>query len=290
MMSGARGRIRATQGIVMRRLLVAVALIASLSEALAGGPEVPVLRGSDGFVAPAPRAIRWSGFYAGGHVGYGYASMDFATSTQALVAHSLRELALEAESMPSTWQVLGKTNTHGGSGGGFFGYNNRWEDVVLGFEFNYSRVSYGSEAPLSPISRVTSAGGNIYLVNITGGASMQITDLATVRARAAVSVENFLPYFMIGVAAGRANIARTATVSGIETVPTEPPIVTPFSFTESEEKRGAFIFGWSIGGGLDAMVMPNVFLRAEYEFVAFSPLWGIKSNINTVRLGGGFKF
>jgi outer membrane immunogenic protein len=276
----------------MRRLLVAVALIASLSDAVAGGLEVPVLRGSDGFVAPVPRAIRWSGFYAGGHVGYGYASMDFATSTQDLVAHSLRELALEAESMPSTWQVLGKTNTGGGSAGGFFGYNNRWEDVVLGFELNYSRVSHGSDAPLSPITRVTAAGGNIYLVNVTGGASMKITDLATVRARAGVSVENFLPYVMIGVAAGRADVSRTATVSGQENPDPICPSATctPFSFTESEEKKGAFIFGWSIGGGLDVMVMPNVFLRAEYEFVAFSPLWDIKANINTVRLGGGFKF
>ncbi len=38
------------------------------------------------------------------------------------------------------------------------------------------------------------------------------------------------------------------------------------------------------------MVMPNVFLREEYEYVAFSPVWGIKSNLNTVRVGGGLKF
>ena len=281
----------------MRCLLVAAGLIASMTDAFAGGFELPVLRGSDAYVQP-PRLVNWSGFYGGGQVGYGVASMDFATSTRELVAHMLRELALESEQQPSQWQVLGKSNTGGSSAGFFFGYNNRWEDVVLGFEFNYSRVSFASSAPVSPITRLTSAGGNTYLVNITGGASMHITDLATVRARAGASVENFLPYAMIGVAVGRANLSRTATVSGQQN-PTIPPIpcdafatppCVPFSFTEAESKAGAFLLGWSLGGGVDVMVMPNVFLRAEYEYLAFAPIWDIKSAINTVRIGAGFKF
>ncbi|HZN31282.1 MAG TPA: outer membrane beta-barrel protein [Xanthobacteraceae bacterium] len=277
----------------MRRLLVALGLIASMSDALAGGFETPILRGSDAYVpvAPAPQLIKWSGFYAGGHVGYGFAAMNFAGATQVPIAHMLRELILENEQHPSQWQVLGKTDTGGASAGGFFGYNNRWEDVILGFELNYSRVSHRADAPVSPIARVTStSNGLVYLVNLTGGASMHITDLATLRARAGVQVENFLPYLMIGLAAGRANISRSATVTGTETIPSDPPVVTPFSFTEGETKNGAFLFGWSLGGGLDMMVMPNVFLRAEAEYVAFSPVWEIKANIATVRLGGGIKF
>jgi opacity protein-like surface antigen len=222
----------------MRRLLVAVGLIASMSDALAGGFETPVLRGSDGYVpaAPAPQLIKWSGFYAGGHAGYGFASMNFAGATREPIAHMLRELALENQQHPSQWQVLGKTDTGGASAGFFFGYNNRWEDVILGFEFNYSRVNHRADTPVSPITRVTAtSNGLVYLVNLTGAASMQITDLATVRARAGVQVENFLPYVMIGVAAGRANLSRSATVIGTETVTSDPPIVTPFLFTD--EKR-----------------------------------------------------
>jgi outer membrane immunogenic protein len=293
MMSGARKRICATKGTVMRRLLVAVGLIASMSDALAGGFETPVLRGSDGYVpaAPAPQLLKWSGFYAGAHVGYGFASMDFSRTTQTLVSHMLRELLLESEQHPSLWGVLGKTDAGGASAGGFIGYNNRWEDVILGFELNYSRVSHHADAPVSEITRVTAtSNGLVYLVNLIGGASMHITDLATIRARAGVQVENFLPYAMIGVAVGRANISRTATVTGTETTTTDPPIVTPFFFSEGESKNGAFIYGWSLGGGLDMMVMPNVFLRAEAEYVAFSPVWQIKANVTTVRFGGGIKF
>jgi outer membrane immunogenic protein len=279
----------------MRRLLVAFGLIASMSDALAGGFETPILRGSDAYVPaapqPAPQLVKWSGFYGGGHVSYGFASMDFARASQEPVAHMLRELLLENEQHPSQWQVLGKANAGGGGGGVFFGYNNRWEDVILGFELNYSRVSHHADAPVSPISRVTAtSNGLIYLVNLTGAASMHITDLATIRARAGVQVENFLPYVMIGAAAGRANISRSAIVIGTESTTTDPPIVTPFTFSEGETKNGAFLFGWSVGGGLDMMVMPNVFLRAEAEYVAFSPVWQIKANVITARVGGGFKF
>ena len=101
--------------------------------------------------------------------------MDFRTTTRDLVAHSLRELALESVAQPSTWEVLGKADPHGTALGLFFGYNNCWENVILGFEFNYSRVSFSGTAPVSPIARVTSAGGNTYLVNLTGAAAMHIT-------------------------------------------------------------------------------------------------------------------
>jgi opacity protein-like surface antigen len=36
--------------------------------------------------------------------------------------------------------------------------------------------------------------------------------------------------------------------------------------------------------------MPNVFVRGEYEYVGFAPIWGIKTAVNTARVGLGFKF
>jgi hypothetical protein len=38
------------------------------------------------------------------------------------------------------------------------------------------------------------------------------------------------------------------------------------------------------------MVMPHVFLRAEYEAVAFSPIWNITAIVQTGRVGMGYKF
>jgi len=132
-------------------------------------------------------------------------------------------------------------------------------------------------------------------LTITGSASMRITDYGTLRARAGYEVGNFLPFAMIGAAFGRANIVRSATASGQENpnavCPSpRPPPCTPFIFSESDGKTGAFIYGWMLGGGLEIMVMPQVFLRGEYEYVAFSPVWSIKANIQTVRMGVGYKF
>ena len=280
----------------MRRLLVAFGLLASISGADAADYGLPTLRGAE-LVVPAAAACctRWDGFYVGGQVGYSVASLNFATSTQELVAHMLRELALESVAQVSTWQVLGKADVGAGSYGGFIGYNIGWENLILGFELNYSHTDLSADAPVSPITRVTAANGNTYLITVTGGASMRITDIATVRARAGFEIGNFLPYFMIGAAVGRADLARTATAFGQENPadPCGPPInptCTPFLFTESEVRNGAFVYGWSLGGGLDVMLMPNVFLRGEYEYVAFAPVWHIKANVQTARAGLGFKF
>jgi len=282
----------------MRRLLAALGLIVAISDAFAGDLMLPTLRGSDNLVPGNPTYPRWSGFYAGGQVGIGLANMDFAGATRGLIAFSLRELALENEQHPSTWQVLEKADTKASSIGGFVGYNTRFDDVILGLDFNYNRASFNANAPISPIGRITSAGGNTYLVNLTGSASLHITDVAGLRARAGYAVGNFLPYFTIGVAAGRADFARSATASGAENPPTGYPTVpcdplagcTVFSFTRSEAKQGAFMYGWSMGGGIDMLVLPNVFVRAEFEYIAFTSIAEIKAAISTGRLGLGVKF
>ena len=110
------------------------------------------------------------------------------------------------------------------------------------------------------------------------------------RARAGVQVEQF-PALCDDRRGGRPRqYLALGDVSGTETIPNDPPIVTPFFFTEGETKNGAFLFGWSLGGGLDVMVMPNVFLRARSRICGFSPVRDIKANITTVRVGAGIKF
>jgi outer membrane immunogenic protein len=276
------------QGAAMRRLLAVLGLVAVTSNAFAGG-DLPTLRGSEVFQPVAPACCqRWGGLYFGGQLGFGVASVDFSGATQDLVAHMLRVTQLEAEQSVSTWQTLGKSDKTGSNFGGFVGFNNAWESLILGFEFNYNRTNHSTDAPVFPITRVVGVGSNVDTTTLTGAASINIIDVATVRARAGYEVGNFLPYFMIGVAAGRADVARSATATVTEAPPGGPPAT--FVFTEGNTKNGAFIFGWSLGGGIDAMILPNVFLRGEYEFVAFSPIFGIKVSTNTGRVGLGIKF
>jgi outer membrane immunogenic protein len=72
--------------------------------------------------------------------------------------------------------------------------------------------------------------------------------------------------------------------------PPPQPVVTPFDFSLSETKNAHFIYGWTAGLGVDVMVMPNVFVRAEVEYVGFSAAQGIKADLGTARVGGGVKF
>jgi hypothetical protein len=46
--------------------------------------------------------------------------------------------------------------------------------------------------------------------------------------------------------------------------------------------------GWGLG--LDVAIMPKVFLRGEWETIAFTNVGGIASSPNTMRAGVGVRF
>jgi outer membrane immunogenic protein len=286
----------------MRRLFVALALLGFGSGASAGEyeiPDLPTLRGSSPFVPAAPTYSRWSGFYVGGHAGYGMAHMDFGGATQSLLAFVLRELALENEQHVSRWKVLDAKDTHSSSFGGFVGFNTQWDDVMLGFDLQYGKSSFSATATASPLSRRTTAGGNVYDVTVTGAASMNIHDWGSARVRGGWILGNFMPFATAGMAVGRADITRSATVVGRENPPDppttcaadfDPPICVPFNYTNAVSKNNAFIYGWTAGLGFDYLLTSNVFVRAEYEYAGFTTVQGIKPSISTARIGAGLKF
>jgi outer membrane immunogenic protein len=247
--------------------------------------------------APAPvpaKTNSWAGFYIGGQVSFSDAGGDFSKTTQDPVAFALRETTLESQVAPSSWPVLGKTNHSAVGFGGFAGFNTQFERLVLGVEANYDHAALSLTAPNSPISRMTSAGGNAYLVNITGSGTMTDLNFGTLRARAGWALGNFLPYAFAGVALGESNVAIAATVSGQQNPNPgcsggSPPCV-PFSFTGTAGRSSEFMYGFNVGLGVDVALTPNVFLRAEYEYVQFAPVANLIVDVNSVRGGAGFKF
>jgi opacity protein-like surface antigen len=60
--------------------------------------------------------------------------------------------------------------------------------------------------------------------------------------------------------------------------------------TESDSKNNAIAGGVLAGLGLDVAVLPNVFVRAEWEYIAFAPVGGIRTTLNTGRVGIGARF
>ncbi len=287
----------------MRCLFVALGLIVSIPGALAQEFELPTLRGSEVISAPPPSFSGWAGFYAGGQIGFSNASADFTPSVNDLADFIVRGSIFE--STVSNLALLPKDRTNAGSLGVFGGYNAQWEGVILGFEVNYNRTDLKLSSSGSVTLRIANdasapAGHHFFYDPFTtsGQAAIRVTDLMTFRARAGWTAGQFLPYGFLGVAVARADFSRSATVSYLRTdipdttIPPQPPII-PLApvvfgpFTQGDVKNGAFYYGYAGGLGVDICLMPNVFLRGEWEFIQVQSL---RLNINTARTGIGIKF
>jgi len=287
----------------MRIVTAFCALACFASQALAQDFDRPTLRGSNIHELASPPSYRWAGLYGGGQIGFTGANINVSAGTGDLVQYIVRNSVLESSGVPS-WTTLSNGSTGGTSWGVFVGYNFQWDQAVLGGEVNYSRTFLSHSAAdsmarsLQNDSQAPAGHHFIYDVTVASSASVQITDFATFRARAGWSAGRFLPYMFGGVAVGMANINRSATVTSVRTdvpdvtVPVTPPIpVSTFGpVTQSDNKQGAFAYGVTAGLGVDAAILPNVFLRGEWEFIQFAPVNNVTIAVNTVRAGIGVKF
>jgi opacity protein-like surface antigen len=288
----------------MRCLLVALglvtSLIAALPDAFAQEFELPTLGGPPALLAAPPAFTGWGGVYFGGQVGYSSSGVDFSNGVNDLSSFIVRNSIFEA--MASNFSVLPKVTANAASYGWFVGYNSQWEGAMLGLEVNYNRTNIGPGASGAETLRIASDAsappGHHFVYdpfNVSGVAGFRITDFATLRARAGWTVGQFMPYAFLGAAVVRADVFRSATVSYTRTDfpdltnPPTPPLPTQ-SFgpvTQTDAKTGAFSYGYAAGLGLDFCLMPNVFVRGEWEFIEVRSM---RATINTVRSGIGVKF
>jgi opacity protein-like surface antigen len=108
-----------------------------------------------------------------------------------------------------------------------------------------------------------------------------------------------MPYAFLGLAVARADVSRSATVTwdrtdvpDVQTPPTPPLTPIPPASgggTKAEVQNGGFYYGYAGGLGMDVFLMPNVFVRGEWEYVGM-PIQSMHVNINTVRAAVGVKF
>ncbi|WP_315835367.1 outer membrane protein [Bradyrhizobium prioriisuperbiae] len=292
----------------MRRLVLAAVMAVMAQGAQAADlpdlSDLPILRGgfSDGL---SRSSVNWQGAYIGGQFGYSSGAMDFSKATQSLTAYALQNVAIG--DVVSKWTLLGKSSPTSTTFGGFVGWNSQWDDVVVGIEANYSRlsglagssvnnslpaVSVDDSKCIVPPTGTTGQCG----VQLSGNASAKITDVLTLRGRAGWAVDNFMPYVFGGLAVGRANIYRAATVTETDTFYTTatPPVQAGPTITsvysQAQSGNGVFIYGYTLGVGLEAMLFGNVFARGEYEYIKFQTVNNIDLRMNTVRAGVGYKF
>jgi outer membrane immunogenic protein len=301
----------------MRRLLLAAAMVGTAYGAQAA--DMPdFLRGS---FAPAPATKVWEGWYAGGRVDYSSAEIDFSHAPKSLTNFMLRNNVLQDP--VSQWALLSKNHAQGTGFGGFVGRNFQWTDVVLGVEANYNYLNSlaSSSTNSMALGIVNPAGssppdGHTYTYNtrLDGNAALQIKDVLTFRGRAGWSAGNFMPYMFGGIAVGRMDAARSATITynlqDDYDVPVQsfagfdakgnPIIITnivhhrDFSSTiaasQTEQRTNSFVAGWTAGLGVEYCLWGNLFVRGEWEYIRFISVKDIAVSTHNARAGIGYKF
>lgn len=293
--SAAPARAGEMENAAVRRVICAAIVLACAPNAYAG--DFDILRGT----VPT---YHWGGFYAAGQVGFSSANANFGTATRSEVAFILRNTTINADEGLSNWAVLPSQRSTGAGGlGGFVGYNVEWQDIVLGLEANYNRVSLttsssGSESRTFFDSNGLPSGHNyFYNATVSAQSSLHMTDIATFRARAGVEVSNFLPYGFVGFALGRANYSNSANVqfTAVDEPAAQVPPLTPlpslaFNQSQGQAQDSTFVYGVTTGIGTDIGLLPNVFLRGELEYIYFFPVDGIHVTVASARVGAGVKF
>jgi len=236
----------------------------------------------------APDYVRWDGLVFGATIGRSNMSTDFGTGTSSQIAYILRNSTLEDEAQPSSWTTLPKDVTSSNQFGGFLGYNWQWDELVVGAEIAYNHPSSLDSKASDSIDRiVTTSDGVTHDVLLQSQASLKLIDYATVRARAGYAFGQFLPYGVLGVGIGRFDYSVSATVTDHQSgafTGTFGPV------TQTDAKNDVIDAGFVMGLGMDVAVMPNVFLRAEWEYIIWAPVNSIKPSLNTGRVGIAVRF
>jgi outer membrane immunogenic protein len=235
--------------------------------------------------------VRWDGFQLGGFVGYSNLQSDFTKATRDPLSRMLRELTLQDENHISDWQVLGSDGATGRSYGGYIGYNWQLDGIVVGLDaaYNYTRGMTTTSGP-ETLARntVVQSSGTSYNVAITGESMLTLHDWATLRARVGYPMGQFMPYAFAGGAVGRFDYRTTTTVVVVQDPAGTPVTLGPI--TETKQKTNAISPGVTAGLGVDISLLPNMYLRAEYEFTGFAEMAGIRPTVQTGRVGLGFRF
>lgn len=283
----------------------AVALATIGTAAAADVPDLDdsFLRGSLGPRLAPPSYANWGGFYFGGQVGMSSGNINYSDSLSSLTGYILRDSVLHDD--VTSLQTMGQESRSHTNFGAFLGYNYQFADpIVLGFEANYtvlgleSNTQDGLTRIISNDHGAPSGHHYFYTTTVTGKASVHIKDFATLRGRAGWEIGQFLPYAFGGIAVGRADYSRSATVKYTvkdkpdpgdpPPIPDPPPNFGPVTNTDAQSNSIAY--GFAAGLGVDVSVLPNVFVRAEWEYVQFAPIHDIQVNINSGRVGVGLKF
>jgi len=220
--------------------LLAVASVAALIAGGALAADLPSRKAAPAYVPPPPPPPLWTGFYAGLNLGGGWSSSTINNAQLSPYASSVDgKLYL----LPGNGQ--GGSNAGGVVGGGQIGYNYQFgNSFLVGFETDIQGTSMSSNTGnnnqiLYPDPNF--AGSFLVPLSPGGNPGIALNWFGTVRGRAGFLITPTLLLYGTGgfayggVSGGYSNFSNTRT-------------------------------GWTAGGGVEWLFMPNWSAKAEYLF------------------------
>lgn len=212
-------------------------------------------------VAPV---YNWTGFYVGGHVGYGWAS-----DTETQLVGTLFFPAGTA----------GTINSNGVLGGVQAGFNYQVSNWVFGVEGDFSWTNANG----------STTGVSTLFPGVTSTSTAQYDSYATVTGRVGYAWDNWLVYAKGGGAFARVEYGGSSFVPGPGTL-----VANPISDTLS---------GWTAGGGLEYGFLNNWSAKAEYNYLDFGttqraftvagivgPATNFDTHVHMVKFGLNYRF
>jgi opacity protein-like surface antigen len=240
----------------------------------------------------------WSGFYFGGGAGISDTKFKPSKGVGDLVNYAYRNTAIGQQNNLSA--LVGNLTEKRDSGSTFFGiigYNYLFDDVVIGFELDYTKSNYAYRLG-DYISREYNRPGvpsDRQGISIASNQGATLNDYATARLRMGWAYGRLMPYATIGGAVGRFNTVSQITTDSQFRVNAGLPDesiqqVDGYPLTVGGRKKNTYTFGMTAGAGVDWALTDNLFLRAEYQFIRFAEIEGTTTTINTGRVAAALKF
>jgi outer membrane immunogenic protein len=239
---------------MLRRILLASAgAMALAGPALAAEPLPPP-------PPPPPPPPMWTGFYAGLNAGGTWSSNNSINTaalpvTEELVPTDFTPLAdVSAQLATNSVQV----QNSGFIGGGQWGYNYQWNNWVLGAEGDFQGIA-SSNPTDTRFSQATAVVAGVALpTDQLLTASRRLDWLGTDRGRIGFLIwPTFLVYGTGGLAYGE---TRTSVAIG-QTV-----VFPGFTSTIAFGSFNQTLAGWTAGGGVEWLFLPNWSLKVEYLY------------------------
>ena len=269
---------------------LSLVLTASVFAADLPGNKPPV------YVPPPPPPM-WTGFYAGLNAGGTFGGGNGLTTTGVDLLDDFNGGGYPATGLYGATSALGATHVFNQSAGGFLGggqlgYNYQFYNAfVAGLEADIQGVAgssnNGNAATLAPSLGVPIAANLASPVATFSTASRSLDYIGTVRGRLGYLITpTLLVYATGGLAYGGVN----SSVNIFQTIlGNTDPIQTPPSILGGGYSNTRA--GWTAGGGLEWMFMPNWSAKVEYLYYdlgsASYPVGGALYQIGFVGTGLG---